>query len=56
MAYEVGCRRQSDENLFWELTTFFNRYHNLIGSLFPPILPYENVGNADTRCLKGAKG
>ena len=48
MAYEIGYRRQSNEKLFWELATFFNRYQNLIGSLLPPLLPSENVGKADT--------
>ena len=48
MTYEMGYRRQSNEKLFWELTAFYNRYQNLIGSRLPPVLPYENVGKADT--------
>jgi len=48
MAYEIGYRRQSNEKLFWELATFFNRYQNLIGSLLPPFPPSENIGKADT--------
>lgn len=48
MTYEVGYRRQANDKLFRELTAFYNRYQNLIGSRLPPILPYENVGKADT--------
>ncbi|MBN2128376.1 MAG: TonB-dependent receptor, partial [Sedimentisphaerales bacterium] len=48
MAYEVGCRRQPNDKLFWELAVFYNRYDKLIGSLSPPILPYENVGHGET--------
>jgi len=48
LSYELGCRRQAGEKLFWELATFFNRYDNLLGSKSPPFLPYENVGKGDT--------
>ena len=48
LAYELGCRRQASEKMFWELATFFNRYDNLLGSKRPPYLPYENVGKGDT--------
>jgi iron complex outermembrane receptor protein len=48
LAYELGCRRQASEKLFWELATFFNRYDNLLGSTRPPYLPYENVGTGET--------
>jgi iron complex outermembrane recepter protein len=54
MTYEIGFRRQATEKFYWDISTFFNRYDNLVG--FGPlqvVQPYPtkilgNINTADT--------
>ncbi len=47
LSYELGVRRQTTEKFYWELATFFNRYHNLIE--YDPNTYYpDNLGRGDT--------
>jgi iron complex outermembrane recepter protein len=47
LSYELGYRRQVNDQLFWELAVFFNRYNNLIGTNNRTQM-MENIGDADT--------
>jgi iron complex outermembrane recepter protein len=46
LSYETGVRRQSTDQFFWELATFFNRYENLIG--YDSVRVAYNIGRGDT--------
>jgi iron complex outermembrane recepter protein len=54
MAYELGYREQTTDNLSWDVATFYNVYDHLMGNdivgVIPPfaILAWNNAVSADT--------
>lgn len=48
LSYELGCRRQPDDDFFWEFAGYYNRYSNLLAAYGDIFGEHGNVGHGET--------